>query len=226
VDDQVSDGGPGTTRGDPITYRSYGPGAPAPAADLARLHRTLLPTSPIHDLGPTFVERFYFGVLPEEGLVFGQVAYEGDRAIGFVAITDDANGFLGTALRRRWRTLAAVTLRHPPSPRKAWNVLRLFRDRESASGGAAVAEILSMGVLPPEPGQRPGRERRRIARNFVQWSVEHIADHPIQALVDESNLAARLMYGELGWDVVGKVEVGWPVPQLVYQTPQDPADGH
>ena len=27
------------------------------------------------------------------------------------------------------------------------------------------------------------------------------------------------MYGELGWDVVGKVHVGWPVPQLVYQTP-------
>ena len=162
-------------------------------------------------------------MLPEEGLVFGQVAYEDGRPIGFVAVTDDANGFLGTALRRRWRTLAAVTLRHPPSPRKAWNVLRLFRDRESASGDVAVAEILSMGVLPPEPGQRPSRERRRIARNFVQWAVEHVADRPIQALVDESNLAARLMYGELGWDVVGKVEVGWPVPQLVYQTPQAPA---
>ena len=228
VKDSVADGGPSTTGGDPITYRGFGPGAPAPAADLARLHRALLPSSPIHDLGPAFVERFYFGVLPEEGLVFGQVAYEGDRPIGFVAVTDDANGFLGTALRRRWRTLAAVTLRHPPSPRKAWNVLRLFRDREGASGDATVAdvaEILSMGVLPPEPGQRPSRERRRIARTFVRWAVEHIPDRPVQALVDESNLAARLMYGELGWDVVGKAQVGWPVPQLVYQAPQDPSQG-
>jgi len=228
VKESVADGGPGTTGGGPISYRSYGPGAPAPAADLARLHRTLLPTSPIHDLGSAFVERFYFGVLPDEGLVFGQVAYEGDRPIGFVAVTDDANGFLGTALRRRWRTLAAVTLRHPPSPSKGWNVLRLFRERESASGDAAVAdvaEILSMGVLPPEPGQRPSRERRRIARTFVRWAVEHVPDRPVQALVDESNLAARLMYGELGWDVVGKVEIGWPVPQLVYQTSRASADG-
>ena len=215
VHEPVSDGGPDTTGGDLITYRSYGPGAPAPAADLARLHRTLLPTSPIHDLGAAFVERFYFGVLPQEGLVIGQVAYEDGRPIAFVAVTDDAHGFLGAALRRQWRTLAAVTLRHPPSPRKAWNVLRLFREREGASGH--VGEILSMGVLPPEAGQRPSRERRRIARNFVQWAVEHVPDRPIQALVDETNLAARLMYGELGWDVAGKVEVGWPVPQLVYR---------
>ena len=51
----------------------------------------------------------------------------------------------------------------------------------------------------------------------MQWAVEHVPDRPIQALVDEINLAARLMYGELGWDVVGKVDVGWPVPQLVYR---------
>ena len=219
MEESVADGGPSTTGGDPITYRSYGAGAPAPAADLARMHRALLPTSPIHDLGPAFVERFDFGVLPEEGLVFGQVAYQGGRPIGFVAVTHDANGFLGTALRRRWRTLAAVTLRHPPSPKKAWNGLRLFRHREGASQRAEVAEILSMGVLPPAQGQRGSRERRRVPRRFVQCAVDHVSDRPIQALVDESNLAARLMYGELGWEVVGKVHIGWPIPQLVYQAP-------
>ena len=72
------------------------------------------------------------------------------------------------------------------------------------------------------PGQRASRERRRIPRTFVQWAVEHVPDRPVQALVDESNLAARLMYGELGWDVAGKVHVGWPEPQLVYRTPMDP----
>ena len=76
--------------------------------------------------------------------MFGQVAYEGDRPIGFVAVTDDANGFLGAALRKRWRTLAAVTLRHPPSPRKAWNVLQLFRERENASGDAAEAVLTQL----------------------------------------------------------------------------------
>ena len=77
-----------------------------------------------------------------------------------------------------------------------------------------------MGVLPPAQGQRASRERRRVARRFVQCAVDHVADRPIQALVDESNLAARLMYGELGWEVVGKVHIGWPIPQLVYQAPR------
>jgi hypothetical protein len=224
VEESVAGGCHRTTEDGPITHRSYGPGAPAPAADLARMHRTLLPFSPLHDLGPAFVEQFYFGVLPEEGLVFGQVAYEGDRPIGFVAVTDDANRFLGTAVRRRWRTLAGVTLRHPPSPKKAWNALRLFRDRESASHGDEVAEILSLGVLPLEAGQRGSRERRRVARTFVRWAVEQVPGQTVQALVDESNLPARLMYGDLGWEVVGRVQVGWPLPQLVYQAPQEPAD--
>ncbi len=205
VKGSVADGGPTTTRDcDLISYRSYGPGAPGPAADLARLHRKLLPGSPIHDLGPAFVERFYFGVLPEEGLVFGQVAYEGNRPIGFVVVTDDANGFLGHALRRRWPTLAAVTLRHPPSPRGAWNILRLYRERERASGDASVAdvaEILSLGVLQSEPGHRPSRERRGIARAFVRWAVEQVPDRPVQALVDESNLAARVHVWRAGMEI-------------------------
>jgi hypothetical protein len=194
-----------------------------PSRELAELHAELLPSSPLHALGPAFAEHFYYGVLPEEGLVFGQVAYNGDGApIGFIAVTRDADGFIGTAVRRRWRSLLWVTVRHPPAPRRAWEAMRLMRDRETQPSPERRAEILSLGVRPSAKGQRANLERGRVARGMLDWAVRELADQPIQALVDETNLPARLMYGELGWTATGRVETGWPVPQLVYTRPPGP----
>jgi hypothetical protein len=196
-----------------------------PSRELAELHAELLPTSPLHAFGPAFAEQFYYGVLPEEGLVFGQVAYNGDgHPIGFIAVTRDADGFLGTALRRRWRSLLWISLRHPPAPRRAWEALRLMRERESSSSTEPRAEILSLGVRLSASGQRANLERGRVARGMLDWAVGELADQPIQALVDETNLPARLMYGELGWSATGRVETGWPVPQLVYVRPPGPVE--
>ncbi len=197
-----------------------------PSRELAELHAELLPSSPLHALGPAFAERFYYGVLPDEGLVFGQMAYNGDgRPIGFVAVTRDADRFLGIAVRRRWRSLLWLSVRHPPAPRRAWDAVRLMRDRETHPSAERCAEILSLGVRTSANGQRANLERGRVARGMLSWAVKELADQPIQALVDETNLPARLMYGELGWTVTRRVETGWPVPQLVFTRPAGEADG-
>jgi len=80
----------------------FGAGAPAPARDLARLHATLLPASPVSLLGRRFMEDFYYRVLPREGLEFGAVAYVDQKPAGFVAATHDRNGFMRTAVKRYW----------------------------------------------------------------------------------------------------------------------------
>ena len=213
--------GPSGSEGRPlnqaIAYRGYGRGLDVPSRELAQLHAELLPSSPLHALGPGFAERFYYGVLPEEGLVFGQVAYNGSgEPVGFVAVTHDANGFLGVGLRRRWRTLLWLSVRHPPAPRRAWSAIRLLRERETHVSEQQCAEILSLAVRPAQEGQRANRERGRVARELLSWAVKELSDQPIQALVDETNLPARLMYGELGWEATGRVETGWPIPQLVF----------
>jgi ribosomal protein S18 acetylase RimI-like enzyme len=195
---------------------TFGAGAPAPAADLARLHRELLPTSPILAVGPHFLERFYYRVLPDEGLVLGTVVYDDSEPVGFVAATRSANTFMTTAVRRRWADLAKVLLRHPPNPKAVANTLRLARQR-AADQRPDTAELLSLGVRPAAKGASP--ERRRLGRDLVRQACEQLGDVTVQALVDEGNVSARVLYADLGWIVTDRVTEGWPVPQLVFTSP-------
>src|SRR5712691_3658318 len=136
----------------------YGAGAPATVRDLARLHATLLPASPVSLLGRRFMENFYYRVLPREGLAFGAVAYVNEQPAGFVAATHDRNGFMRTAVRHYWPHLLWVigvsVLTAPKSLGAIWQAWRVMSSRRRAEGGEPEGEILSLGVLPAyrEPG--------------------------------------------------------------------------
>ena len=186
----------------------FGTDRPAPSADLARLHLELLPTSPVLGFGEAFLEHFYYRVLPAEGMIFGSVAYDGDEPVGFVVATRSANTFMQTALRRCWRDLAKVLLRHPPTPRTVVNAVGLVRHRHSSTG-PDIAEILSLGI-------RPQNRRRGVGRDLIRHTCERLGDVPVQALVDETNMPSRRMFDELGWSVTSRVTAGWPVPQEVF----------
>lgn len=205
-----------------VTLSAFGGGRPAPAHELAALHRELLPSSPALRLGRGFLERFYYGVLPDEGLVFGSLAYVGDTPVGFVVATTDANAFLATAVRRRSGTLLSVMLRHPPSPSGVLMGARIALDRQNKRQ-SEVGEILSFGVRSPDQGgPASSAVRRRVSRDLLRSALTGLGERPVVALVDESNTMARLMYGSLGWTVSGRVTSGWPVPQLIYQSPPQP----
>jgi hypothetical protein len=206
-----------------VSFQAFGHGAAAPADDLAHLHRALLPTSPLLLLGKGFLEGFYYRVLPEEGLIFGTVAYEQNRPVAFVVATTDSNGFLTAAIRRRWRTLLSSIVRRPPSPKGLWQAARLATSRGKDSQ-RDVGEILSLGVAPPElGGSSSSKVRRTLPRQLLESVLTELADQPVIALVDETNTSAKLMYGSLGWTVVDTVTAGWPIPQLVYRSPDEPA---
>jgi hypothetical protein len=213
------------TQGDGLlTVRTFGRAQPAPARQLAALHRELLPTSPAVRLGAGFLEHFYYGVLPDEGLMLGTVVYVGDEIAGFVAATPDARGFMAAAVRRRWPTLASILLRHPPSPRDTWVAARIALDRGNLRT-ADVAELLSLAVRTPEQGGPASASvRRRVTRELMRSALAAFEGRTVIALVDESNTLARLMYGSMSWTVIARVTAGWPVPQLVYQTPDESDD--
>lgn len=190
---------------------------PSTAPVLTELHQELLPTSPAVRLGPHFLRDFYYTVLPEEGLIFGFVAVEAELPVGFAVATRDSDGFLGTAIRRRWASAAKTLVRHPPPPQAVWNAVRLGRDR-SRRDGEPVAELLSLGVRAGDQrGMRGGSSRRRLARLLMESVLRELDDQPVIALVDETNGPARLMYADLGWNIDGRVTAGWPVAQLVYR---------
>jgi ribosomal protein S18 acetylase RimI-like enzyme len=112
------------------------------------------------------------------------------------------------AVRRCWRDLAKVMLRHPPRPRTVVNAVGLVRHRHSGTG-PDIAEILSLGI-------RPRNRRRGLGRDLVRHTCERLGEVPVQALVDETNVASRRMFDELGWSVTSRVTAGWPVPQEVF----------
>ena len=142
-------------------------GHPRPAADLADLHRTLLPTSPLLLLGRRFLEDFYYGVVPDEGLAFGTVAYEngrpgrlrgGHRRLERVPVDGDQ-----APLADRWCRSPFATLRHQ---RPVWQALRLLASEAGAATPSLdLGEILSLGVLPPTPG---GPSSSKVRRTLSQ----------------------------------------------------------
>jgi hypothetical protein len=203
------------------------PDLPAPHASpdvLAELHTEILPTSPAVQMGRHFLRDFYYGVLPEEGLVLGYVAYLDDAPVGFLATTRDANGFLSAGLRRRWRSLVALLLRHPPSPRAVRRAMEVGGDRRRHRHQQA-SEFLSLGVRSTRrAGEATGLSRRQVAQTMME-AVSPDLPRPLTALVDETNAAARRMYEDMGWTVSDRLIAGWPVTQLVYRWDGDGISG-
>ena len=177
-----------------------------PAGDLARLHATLLPESPVSRLGHRFMEDFYYRVLPREGLVFGAVAYVDRQPAGFVAATHDRAGFMRSGMRRFWPrvlwVVGASVLTAPKSLGAVWQAWRVMRSRPAASVGLD-GEILSLGVLPAY--REPGFVRRsglRIATDLLDAAVDRLRElgiPKITAAVRMDNAEAKLFYAGLGW---------------------------
>lgn len=192
-----------------VSYRllTFDADLPAPAQDLAQLHTSLLPASPISLLGPQFIERFYYSILPQEGLIFGTVAYVDNRPAGFVAATDNPAGFMKSAVRRRWPKLVWVLgtslLWNPSCTGAVLEACRLMWTRRRKESSEPVGEILSMGVLPAYREAGFVRETGlRISHELLNSAVTRLlmgGAAVIRALVNAENTATKLFYNGLGW---------------------------
>jgi ribosomal protein S18 acetylase RimI-like enzyme len=202
-----------------VEYRlvAFGPGAPGPVRDLARLHAALLPASPVALLGRRFMERFYYRVLPCEGLVFGAVAFVDGQPAGFVAATGDRRGFMRVALRRYWpRVIWVLGLSLAMAPRSlgpVWQAGRAIRSRRRVERAEPEGEILSLGVLPAY--REPGFVREsglRIASDLLDVAVSRLRSMGLEfigATVRAGNTEAKLFYSGLGWQLHRRCAEGW-----------------
>ncbi len=190
---------------------------PPEPRELADLHTRLLPFSPLALLGPIFMEKFYYRVLPRADLIFGGTAYVDDRPVGFIVATSDSSGFMPVAIRRYWARLVGVLvlslLRSPGrlgAALEGWNVLR---NLEPAQRDHRVGELLSLGVLPE---YRTGRflveAGLRIPTGLLDLAVEQMRQRGVElirAIVDEDNLQARFFYHGAGWKPGAASVPGW-----------------
>ena len=128
--------------GKKVDYRivPFGGGVLPNVRHIARLHAELLPDSPLTKLGAGFMERFFYNVLPKQGLIFGAVAYVDCRPAGFVSATYDSDQLLRRAVRWNWLRLAWVLATSFPWPRRVEGLaegVRIFRSREGRADSAA-----------------------------------------------------------------------------------------
>lgn len=199
-----------------VSIEPLGPGAPLDPALLARLHAELLPQSPVALMGIRFMTDFYYRVLPAAGLLTGAVAFADDEPAGFIAETDDPDGFMTRAVRRwPWRLTRVVALSIATDPRRLPALLearRIMAGREPRRGAPHEGEILSLGVRPRFRTLKIDGTGRRVSEALLAGSLERLRGRGIEsvrAVVDRSNLATQLFYRSQGWVLEPTARPGW-----------------
>ena len=211
----------------------FGRGHPANARDLCRLHFELLPHSPVVLLGERFVEKFYYPVLTKMDLLFGAIAYLDGRPVGFIAVTDDAGGFMGRAIIRHpfalaWTMMISV-LSDPRRLAALYEAWQIMRGRTGSGDAEPAAELLSFGVLPAyrtakfvrSTGTKVGQDLFDTAMTQLnKRSVDTVA-----ALVDQNNKEVAMMYRARGWRLHDPDVAGWRTPQVEFRIDLRPDRG-
>lgn len=195
-----------------------------PARDLARLHGELMPHSPVVLLGPRFMERFYYRVLPEMGLAVGAVAYVDEAPAGFIVATRDSDGFMGQAIRRHWLYLGWLigtsVLLEPTRIGALWEAVQIMRNRTTSERREDAGELLSFGVLPEFRSARFVRRTGvKISQDLMACALRLLDRQGVQvvrSLVDQDNLDVKLMYRGLGWELSATEVGGWRTPQVEF----------
>jgi ribosomal protein S18 acetylase RimI-like enzyme len=191
------------------------------AQDLAKLHRQLLPNSPISLLGPLFARSFYYKLLPPQGLIFGAVAYVDQQPVGFIVGTDDAENFMRVALRRHWPYLVwivGISVLQNPIPRlgAVWEALQIMHHLPTLTISDREAELLSFGVLEEYRFSRFGLQSGHhvsldLFHNIIQQITAKTMSS-IRVIVDVDNVPARSFYKKTGWQLRRSNIPGWRIP--------------
>jgi ribosomal protein S18 acetylase RimI-like enzyme len=193
------------------------------AQDLARLHLTLLPNSPISLLGELFARSFYYKLLPKQGLLFGAVAYVDQQPVGFIVVTDKPNEFMRSALKRHFLYLVGVVMvsvlmnpiKRLAAIREAWQIMSSLPQLEIPD---SEGELLSFGVLPEyrlsEFGQQSGHYVAADLLNTIVDPLKQRGMDSVRAIVDTDNQVARSFYRKHGWQLRARKVEGWQIPSL------------
>ncbi|MDJ0909435.1 MAG: GNAT family N-acetyltransferase [Woeseiaceae bacterium] len=223
----MSEQSPDSSSGDArLSIAPFGVGHPDCSEDLKMLHQELLGHSPVVLLGPDFLERVYYSKLPELGLVFGAIARIDGKPAGFIAVTEDSDGFMSTAIRRRWYLIAWVLtisiLKRPKRILGIWEALKIMRGREAQRTEEPMAELLSFGVTEEFRGAAFVRKTGlKVGGLLYDYAVEELKRRGCKSakvLVDQDNRNVKMMYSALGWTVTNSDVPGWQTPQVELQT--------
>jgi ribosomal protein S18 acetylase RimI-like enzyme len=170
------------------------------------------------------MEKFYYKILPHEGLIFSAVAYVDESPVGFITATHDSTGFMQIALKQYWPQILWLVgtslLLAPNSIGPVWESWRVMRNRAQVKTGELQGEILSFGVL--SAYREPSFIRQsglRISNDLLEHAVGQIyarGVRKIRAIVCAENNPAKLFYSGLGWRLKGSNASEWKHPTVEF----------
>ena len=208
-----------------VDYRivPFGGGTVPNARHIAELHAEMLPNSPLTKLGVGFMERFYYKVLPKQGLIFGAIAYVDGRPAGFVSATYDSDRLLRRAIRWNWLRLAWVVATSLPRPSKlfgAFESMGIVRSREDRADAASeyvdrgpTGEVLSIGVRrvfrSPDFKIQTGLQIGKDLMVGVMAGFQKSQVVRARLIVDSTDIAVQGFFRGLGWEPRRRNVPGW-----------------
>jgi hypothetical protein len=193
---------------DGYRFVDFGCGAGADSGAIADLHLTLLPDSSLPRMGRPFLKHFYYSVLPDEGLIFGSIAYVDGIPAGFVVNTPYPGEYMRLAIRRhpvRFAVQAARAFLAKPS-----RAVAALRARKRITAPPArpnevrtprrYVEGLFLGVA-PEFIRSPGLH---ISRDLMDRALRQAAAFApeIRSPIMRTNVAALMLHLNTGWKIV------------------------
>ena len=185
----------------------FGCGAGADSGALADLHLALLPDSSLPQMGLSFLKHFYYSVLPDEGLIFGSIAYVDGIPAGFVVNTPYPGEYIRLAIRRhpiRFGVQVARAFLAKPS-----RVVAALKARKRITVSSApqdearpprkFVEGLFLGVA-PEFIRGPGLH---ISRDLIERALRQAAAFApeIRSPIMRTNVAALMLHLNTGWKI-------------------------
>ncbi len=172
------------------------------------LHTTLVPESHPSRLGPTFMSKFYFYVLPKLNLLNGYLCMKNDQYVGFILFTRKPNSFIIEGIKKAplhfFFTLLNMIILNPIV---VFNIIKMiFRKRTTKKYiiRGTHGQWLTFGVLPgvlkiiDESGHRISHQ---LVEKMILWFKER-GFKKIFAGVRKNNLPAILFYNSLGFEMI------------------------
>ncbi len=183
----------------------------------ASLHRTLLESSPVAQLGSLFMERFYYSSLVKDDLICCVLYVDGGEYIGFLSYTKHPYTFMSEGPRRHTVCLAAILalsiLAKPTRLKQIWATIRNLRMRRSSSDARCSGEFLSFGVLPDHVARKDAKTGSRVSNLLFDHGMEvlrHAGFNTLSANIGKHEVESLLFYSSYG-ATFEETPLSWPV---------------
>lgn len=182
------------------------------AATVASLHKKEISESFLGNLGDSFLEFMYRSFLKlDEFICF--VAYENDKAVGFICGSENTSRLYREFLRTNFLAVLTKVSISMLKPSVFIGIIEtLTYGRRRTNGDLPVAELISFAIQKPNRGQGTARALFvALVKTFEERKIDQF-----KVVVGVNLLAANAFYKKMGLKFVVETQIHSGKPSFIY----------